>query len=151
MSERRLIGIWFVAAFFFARAMFYSVTVAIAIVSPSDASRPLATIRAMIPLVRRLDAGPNLSLIIASLFVVFDIVVGVCVLTRQKWAAGYIVAFNGIALLWYLAVSLGLKVMGIDSSSEILSSPYGKAEILASLLMVVYLIQPKVRRSFGFS
>lgn len=151
MSERRLIGIWLVATYFFAKATLIAVMVATAFGNPSEASRPLTTIRELLPLVRRLDAGPNLSLIVASLFVLFGIVVGACVVMRQKWAAGYIVAYHGIALLWYLAVSLGLKVMGLDSFSEILSSPYGKAEILASLLMIVYLVQPNVRRSFGFS
>ncbi len=151
MSERRQIGIWFVAAYFFAKAVLIAVKAATALFSPSEAPKALAAIREMLPLVRRLDSGPNLSLIVALAFVLFGIVVGVCVLKRQKWAAGYIVAYHGIALLWFLAVSLGLRVMGFDPSSSTLTSPYGKVEILASLFMVVYLVQPDVRRSFGFS
>jgi len=151
VSERRHIGIWFVAAYFFAKAALIAVKAATAFFSPSEAPKALATIREILPLIRRLDLGPNLSLIVALAFVLFGIVVGVCVLRHQKWAAGYIVAYHGIALLWFLAVSLGLKTIGFDSAPSMLSSPYGKVEVLASLLMVVYLFQPDVRRSFGFS
>lgn len=151
MSERRQIGIWFVAAYFLVKAALIAFDGATAFFIPSKAPEALAAIREMVPLVRRLDSGPNVSLIIALAFVLFGIIVGVCVLKRQKWAAGYIVAYHGIALLWFLAVSLGLRVVGLDSPTSMLSSPYGKVEILASLLMIAYLVQPEVMRSFGFS
>jgi hypothetical protein len=150
VSENRQIGIWLVAAYCFAKAALVADKAATAFLAPSKAPTALAAIREMLPLVRRLDAGLDFSLVIALAFVLFGVVVGVCVLRHEKWAAGYIVADHGIALLWFLAATLGLRAMGLDSPSSILTSSYGKAEVLASLFMVVYLVQPNVRRSFGF-
>jgi uncharacterized protein YybS (DUF2232 family) len=151
MSESRQIGLWLVAGYFFAKSALITVNVATAFFEPSETHTALATIREIIPLVRRLDPGPDFSLTIGLAFVLFGIVVGVCVLRHQKWAAGYIVAYHGIALLWFLVASLGLRAIGFDSSPPMLTSSYGNAEMLASLFMVVYLLQPNVRRSFGFS
>lgn len=151
MPEGRQIGMWLVAAYFFAKATLVADKVATAYLTPSKAPTALAAIREILPIVRRLDAGLDFSLMIALAFALFGVVVGVCVLRHQKWAAGYIVAYHGIVLVWFLTAMLGLRAMGFDSSSSMLSSSYGKTEMLASLFMVVYLVQPNVRRSFGFS
>ena len=146
-----MIGIWAVATYFFAKAGFVCALVITAFRNPSAAPQSLNSLRALLPMLRRLNAGPDASLIIASLLALFGLVVGVCLIARQKWAAGYIVAYHGIALIWFLMASLGLKMIGLGTSSQVLSSPYINYEIASSLLMVAYLLQPRVMRSFGFS
>ena len=151
MPKERLIGIWLVAAYFLAKAAFLGAVVLTAIRDVSARSDSIGTIDDLLPLLRRLDTGPGSSLAFAALFVVFGAAVGVCLLTRQKWAAAYVVAFHGIALVWFLLASLGLHFVTLQKSPDALSSPYAKYEIVASLLMVAYLLQPRVMRAFGFS
>ena len=55
MSESRQIGIWFVAGYFFAKSALIMAKVATAFFDPSEVPKVLATIREMVPLVRRLD------------------------------------------------------------------------------------------------
>jgi uncharacterized protein YybS (DUF2232 family) len=108
-------------------------------------------IREVLPAVGRIDAGPDVSVVIAFMFAVFGLVVGICILARQKWAAAYVVIYHGFDLIWFLIATLGLKMIGFDSSTDFLSSAHFRFEAAASLLMVAYLFQPRVLRSFGFS
>ncbi len=151
MPEKRLIGIWLVAAYFFVKAAFLGTQVVTAMGDVSARSDAIKTIGDLLPLVSRLDTGPSSSLALAALFVVFGTVVGVCILIRQRWAAAYVVAFHGIALVWFLLATLGLHFVGLPKSPDAISSPYARYEIVASVLMVTYLLQPRVMRAFGFS
>ena len=151
MSERRFIGIWLMAAYFFAKAGVVSALATTVAHSPTDASGPLQTIRVLLPLVQRLNAGPTASVVVALVLAAFGAVVGVCILARQKWAAVYVVVYHGFALIWFLLATLGLRVIGLDTFPEMLSSPIFQFEVASSLLMVGYLLQPRVMRSFGFS
>ncbi len=151
MPEKQLLGIWLVAAYFFVKAAFIGGLVITAMRTSPTGSESWQSIRDLLPLVSRLDAGPGSSLVIASLLALFGAFVGVCLLVRQKWAAAYVVAFHGIALIWFLLATLGLKFVGLQTSLGSLSSPYAKYEMVASLLMVAYLLQPKVMRAFGIS
>ena len=151
MKERRLVGIWLVAAYFFAKAAVVAFLAARAVYAPADALESLKMICEVLPAVGRINAGPDGSVVIAFMFAVFGLVVGICILARQKWAAAYIVFYHGFALIWFLIATFGLKMIGFNSSTDLLSSTHFKFEAAASLLMVAYLFQPRVLRSFGFS
>lgn len=149
-TEKIPVGIWLIAGYFAAKSAWVAALVFVGTANPPFASKAVATIAEILPVVRRINANDRVSLGIAFLLVLFGLALTVCVLLRQKWTAGYIVVYHGIALVWYVAASLGLRLVGLESGTTLFASHYMQIDALASLLMVAYLLQPTVQRSFGF-
>jgi hypothetical protein len=151
MERRRLVGLWGVSAYFILKSIIVAVLASKVLLAPDLASDALETMRTVLPLLKRLGLEPAPSSIIALAFTIFGFVVAFGIAARQKWAAGYVVAYHGIALVRYIAVVSLLKGAGWDNSLDSLSSPYVQFDIVSSLLMVAYLLRPIVREEFGFS
>jgi len=150
-SIRSLSGLWLIAAYFAAKSCVLLILVLSLALSVGNASSVLAIMREVLPLLTRLDASPQVSVVLALSFAMFGVALSVSIVTRKKWAAAYVVLYHGIAVVRFLLAILFLKSVGWGVSSRELSSRYMQVEILASLLMVAYLLHPEVRRAFGFT
>jgi hypothetical protein len=93
------------------------------------------------------DSGIVLAL--GLLFALFDIVVGLGILFLKGWARTIIVV-NNSWILGRAAVGLAIVIL-IDRKalSSARLSPYLEFYLLASVLMLFYLLDPDVKREFG--
>ena len=147
----RLSGLKLVAAYFFAKSAVLVAAASTALISPSLRLRSLGIAGIIAPIIQKLDFSLEMSLAVAFAFAAFAFVLGLGVLERQKWVAGYITVFHGIELARFLVGMLILKSMGMSVLLPPVPMPYLEFEIVSSLFMVAYILRPEVMRSFGFS
>ena len=142
IQKRTLIGLWAIAGYFVSKSIVVAALASKALIMPDHASGALETLRTILPLLKRLYLDPTPSAIVAYLLAVFGCAVAYGILARKQWAAAYVVAFHGIALIRGIAGLFLLKLIGLGGYSDPLSSTWVDAEIASSLFMVGYLLRP---------
>jgi predicted transporter len=88
-------------------------------------------------------------LALGLLFALFDIVVGLGILLLKRWARTIIVVNNS----WILGrAAVGLAIVIVTDRKALSSlqlSPYLEIYLIASVFMLFYLLDPRVKREFG--
>jgi hypothetical protein len=151
MYKGRRLGVWAIAAYWFARSAAVAIMLLKARTDPGFAPRAIKFANAFGPFmwVPRLDS--ELCLAIAPASVLVGIGTGIGILLYQKWAL-VIIAFDRVIPLIRFLVFLPLLLMfNKGALSSINDSPLKLLDITSTLLMAAYLLKSDVRPLFGLS
>ena len=144
MQKKRLFGLWLIAAYFGVKGAILAYLVIQAHVDSSRTSQCIGAMEGLVPFLARIHDNASLSLAAGTLFSVLGIIICIGVLLRHIYAIAYILAFHGLALLQFLGSKVIFSWIGWNEVGPNLSLPSVKIQLVASLLMVLYLLSPPV-------
>ena len=135
---------WLIAAYFGAKASILAYVVFRAYTDPARSNDCVAIMEKLVPILADIHGSAALIIPGGLFFSVFGFAICFGVLARSIYAIGYVLAFHGLALLQFLGAKLLFHWIGLNDSGPSLSSPTVKFQIVADLLMVLYLLSPSV-------
>lgn len=150
MARKPMLGIWLISIYCFSKSVYELVEVIRGWLVPVTREVVLLQLQNLVPMVRRLNEGFEVSSCVAVVYALFGLILGLCLLARKKWAYVYIFLTHGLALFWYVIATYALAKIGLDPSSGILNTSIMKIEIVCGILMTAYLVQPSTILSYGF-
>jgi hypothetical protein len=103
----------------------------------------------LLPIIRRFYAH-NYEIFLAPIFVLLDMVLGLGIWFLQKWArtlAVWVLLWEMLAILDMLSTTNSAHSFAHRPTLAI--TPYIAVELIASLLILVYLFDPRIKRAFG--
>lgn len=143
----RLFGVKVIVAFFLVKTTAFGVALLVAESYPKDRPAALAFLAHLAPLLQSMHSTTALR--VAPLFVVLGAVIIVGIWFLQEWAWALLLFDRGFALVdlaQFLAVAVGFNRKWL---LLLPTSPYFALDVVSSMFIVYYLIQPDVRRVFG--
>jgi hypothetical protein len=144
MQKKRLFGLWLIAAYFGIKGAVLAFLVIQGHLDPSRTDQCISTMEKLVPFLSRIRDNASLSLAAGAFFSVFGFVICFGVLVRHIYAIAYILTFHGLALLQFLGAKAIFSWIGWNDVGPNLSSLSVKIQLVASLLMVLYLLSPPV-------
>lgn len=144
MQKKRLFGLWLVAAYFGVKGAILGYLVIQAHFDPLRTTQCIGAMGELIPFLTRIHDNASLSLAAGAFFSVFGITICFGVLVRNIYAIAYILAFHGLALLQLLGAKVIFRWIGWNDVGPNLSLFSVKIQLVASLLMIIYLLSPPV-------
>jgi hypothetical protein len=146
-TSARPVGVQLISGLYFLKASAMAVAIGVALIIPDSAPAAQRFAAQLAPLLQLIHS--NLWLLIAPLFVLLGIAVGVGVWFLQGWAWGLLVVMCGVPLVRLAQFLFAGIVVNRAWLSHLPSSPLFVIDVSTSVLIVWYLLQDDVKRAFG--
>ncbi len=147
MTDHRPLGVELIAGYFCLKAAMLPMAVAIAHMSPELQPAANELISHLSPIIHGFRIW-GFEVFLALPFALLRLAVGLGIWFLKRWARTIIV----LDLLWFFcraAVGLGILLALDHKLPPLASSPYLAVDIVISASILVYLLDPEVKRTFG--
>lgn len=146
-SRDRLFGVKVIVAFFLLKTAALGVALLVAMARPQNRAASLGFMAQLAPLLQLMHG--EMTLRVAPAFVVLGLAIVLGVWFMREWAWAILLFDRGIPL-FNLAQFLVVALLFDRKWLSLLpSSPYFAIDVVSSIFIVYYLVQPDVRRAFG--
>jgi hypothetical protein len=146
-GRERLFGVKLIAAFFLVKTLVFSSALVVAHISLRSEAAALGLIEQLAPPLQLLNS--QMALLFAPAFIIFGLVIIFGVWFLQGWAWALLFVDCGIPLVRLAQFFLVASIVDRKWLSFLPSSPYFAIDVVSSIFIVAYLLQPEVMRAFG--
>ena len=150
MAEHRPLSVKLIAAYFWLRALALVFALALAYVKPETAPAANDLIANLVPIIRRVYAH-DYAIFLAPVFALLEMALGFGIWSLQKWArtlAVWVLVWDVLSTVDMLSTTIPGRPF-LDGEPTFAVAPYVGVELMASMGILFYLFDPRIKRAFG--